>query len=102
MPQTSPYEIVLTDQERATLESRSRQYTLPHYQVIRAKMILLAADGKRNDQIADKLDVPRKTVSRWRKRFYEERLTGLEDQARPGRPPDFSPSGGGSGESIGL
>jgi transposase len=54
-------------------------------------MILLAADGLGNDQIAEKLDVPRKTVSGWRKRFYEDRLAGLEDQPRSGRPPDFSP-----------
>ena len=91
MPQISPYKIVLTDQERATLKGRSRQYTLPHYQVIRAKMVLLAADGMGNDQIADKLDVPRKSVSRWRKRFYEKRLAGLEDFPRPGRRRDFPP-----------
>ena len=58
MPQTSPYKIVLSDEEYATLSSRSRQYTLPYYQVIRAKMILLAAQGEPNDQIADRLDVP--------------------------------------------
>lgn len=102
MPQTSPYTIDLSDEERATLTSRSGQYTLPYYQVIRAKMILLAAQGKSNDQIADKLDMPRKTVSRWRKRFYESGLAGLEDQPRSGRPSDFSPSGGGSGQSLGL
>ncbi len=102
MPQISPYEIVLADQERVSLESRCRQYTLPYYQVIRAKMILLAADGMGNDQIAEKLDIPRKTVSKWRKRFYEERLAGLEDQPRPGRPPDFSPSGDHSSQSFSL
>lgn len=102
MPQTSPYEIVLTEEERTTLKSRTRQYTLPYYQVIRAKMILLAAAGLGNDQIADKLDVPRKSVSGWRKRFHEDRLAGLEDRPRSGRPPDFSPSGGCPGESIGL
>ena len=102
MPQTSPYKIVLSDEEYATLSSRSRQYTLPYYQVIRAKMILLAAQGEPNDQIADRLDVPRKTVSRWRKRFCESRLAGLEDQPRSGRPSDFSPSGGGTGQSHSL
>lgn len=102
MPQTSPYKIVLSDEEYATLSSRSRQYTLPYYQVIRAKMILLSAQGEPNDQIANRLDVPRKTVSRWRKRFYESRLAGLEDQPRSGRPSDFSPSGGGKGQSLGL
>ena len=102
MPQTSPYKIILTAEERTELASRSRQYTLPYYQVIRAKMILLAAEGLGNDQIAEKLDVPRKTVSGWRKRFYEGRLAGLEDQPRPGRPPDFSPSGRRTSESSGL
>ncbi len=102
MPQISPYEILLTDPEREALEGWARKYTLPYYQVIRAKMILLAAGELGNDQIADKLDVPRKTVSRLRKRFYEDRLAGLEDQPRPGRPPDFSPSGCCSGESPGL
>jgi len=93
MPQTSPYKILLTSEEYSELASRSRKYTLPYYQVIRAKMILLAAAGLGNDQIAERLDLPRKTVSGWRKRFYEDRLAGLEDQPRPGRPPDFSPSG---------
>lgn len=102
MPQTSPYKIVLSAEEYATLSSRSRQYTLPYYQVIRAKMILLAAAGEPNDQIADRLDVPRKTVSRWRKRFYESGLAGIEDQPRSGRPSDFSPSGGGTGQSHSL
>ena len=102
MPQISPYKIVLSDEESATLSSRSRQYTLPYYQVIRAKMILLAAQGEPNDQIAEKLDVPRKTVSRWRKRFYESGLVGLEDQPRSGRPSGFSPSGDRSGQSHSL
>lgn len=102
MPQSSPYKIVLSDKDHATLTSRSRQYTLPYYQVIRAKMILLAAQGKPNDQIAAKLDVPRKTVSRWRKRFYASGLAGLEDQPRCGRPSEFSPSGGGASQSHSL
>ena len=102
MPQTSPYAIILTAEERTTLESRTRQYTLPYYQVIRAKMILLAASGLGNDQIAEKLDVPRKSVSGWRKRFSQDRLAGLEDRPRSGRPSDFSPSGRGTGKSVGL
>jgi len=54
-------------------------------------MILLAAQGSANDQIAARLSVPRQIVSKWRKRFFEERLAGLEDEARTGRPPDFPP-----------
>lgn len=50
-------------------------------------MILLAAQGLRNDQIAARLDTRREVVSLWRKRFYYERLAGLEERQRPGRPP---------------
>ena len=54
-------------------------------------MILLAAQGQRNDQIAASLSVPRQIVSKWRKRFFEERLAGLEAEPRTGRPPVFPP-----------
>ena len=86
MPRTSPFIIVLTDDERSELEKTSRQYTLPYYQVIRAQMILLAAEGMANDQIAVRLNTHREIVSRWRKRFHDLRIKGLEEQPRPGRP----------------
>ena len=54
-------------------------------------MILYAAEGLSNDQIAGRLDTRREVVSMWRKRFFTERLTGLEELARPGRPRTFSP-----------
>lgn len=54
-------------------------------------MILLAAEGARNDEIAVRLGCGRDTVSKWRKRFFEERLAGLEDRPRSGRPAGFSP-----------
>ena len=59
--------------------------------VARAKMILLAHQGLSNDQIADCLSTRREIVSRWRKRFFEKRLAGLEDCQRPGRPRVFPP-----------
>jgi transposase len=65
-------------------------------------MILEAAKGISNTDIADRLECARKTVSKWRKRFFEERLDGLQDRPRPGRPAAFSPSGCGGGESTGL
>jgi hypothetical protein len=86
MPRTSPFIIVLTDDERDELERTSRQYTLPYYQVARAQMILMAAEGMPNDQIADRLNTRREIVSRWRKRFHELRIKGLEELPRPGRP----------------
>jgi transposase len=54
-------------------------------------MVLLAADGLSNDQIAARLDTRREVVSMWRKRFFEERLAGLDERSRPGRPRVFSP-----------
>lgn len=91
MPRQSPYTIVLTADERAALETQARRYTLPYRDVIRAKIALLAADGLGNDQIADRLDTRREIVSKWRKRFYEQRLGGLEERPRTGRPPVFPP-----------
>ena len=58
MPRHSPYRIELSDDERAVLESLARSYTLPYWQVTRAQMVLLAADGLRNDEIAARLRLP--------------------------------------------
>jgi transposase len=54
-------------------------------------MILLAHQGLSNEQIAQQLSTRREIVSLWRKRFFEERLAGLEDRQRPGRPRAFPP-----------
>ena len=97
MPRKSPYGIVLSEEERAELTKRANKYTLPYFAVSRAKMILLAARGVSNDEIASRLDAPRKVVSMWRKRFFEERLLGLDERPRRGRPPIFSPGDHRSG-----
>ena len=91
MPRRSPYNIDLHDDEAAELQRRARRYTLPYFQVLRAQMILLAADGWRNDQIAEQLNCRREVVAKWRKRFFEQRLAGLDDRDRPGRPRVFPP-----------
>ena len=91
MPRSSPYTILLAPGERARLESWARKYTSPYYQVIRAKIVLLAAEGRSNKEIAHHLDVPRQIVSKWRKRFHQQRLAGLEDRPRTGRPSGFPP-----------
>jgi len=91
MPRKSPSVIDLTAGERSRLESLARKYTSPYHSVARAKIVLLAAQGLGNDEIARRLDVGRQVVSKWRKRFWEERLAGLEDRPREGRPPVFSP-----------
>src|SRR6266705_1639167 len=97
MPRTSPYTIELSPEERLVLEARARKYTLPYREVFRARIILLAAEGLRNDEIAMRLDTRREVVSLWRKRFFEERLAGLEERPRPGRPRSFPPRTGRAG-----
>lgn len=97
MPRESPYRIVLTEEERVELTKRANKYTLPYFTVSRARMILFAAQGLSNDEIANRLDTPRKVVSMWRKRFFEERLLGLDERPRPGRPPIFPPGNHRSG-----
>jgi len=91
MPRKSPYTIDLLPGEKAELERIARKRTAPYYRVIRAKAILMAAQGMENKAIGEKLGEPRQIISQWRKRFVEERLEGLEDHPRPGRPPGFSP-----------
>lgn len=102
MPQISPYTIRLTNSEKSILETKARKYTSPYYAVIRAKIVLLASQGCRNDQIAASLSVPRQIVSKWRKRFFEERLAGLENEPRTGRPAVFPARTARRGESSGL
>jgi Winged helix-turn helix len=92
MSRRSPYLIILNEKERSVLESLARSYTLPYWQVTRARMVLMAAEGLRNDEIAARLGCGRDVVSQWRKRFFETRLDGLEDLPRRGRPPTFPPS----------
>ena len=91
MPRISPFSVALTADERQTLESLARKYTSPYCDVIRARIVLLAAEGLSNDVIAARLDTPRQIVSKWRKRFCLARLPGLEDEPRGGGKARFSP-----------
>ena len=92
MASVSPFRIVLSVEERRELECRARAYTGPYWRVVRAKIVLLAAEGLTNVVIAARLDTSPQVVWRWRKRFVEHRLKGLGDRARSGRPRVFSPS----------
>jgi hypothetical protein len=101
MPRLSPFAIVLSEEERQRLGSIARQYTSPYCDVIRAKIVLLAAEGLSNDVISSRLDTPRQIVSKWRKRFSLARLPGLEDEPRGGRK-GFSPQSRRSGKGTRL
>lgn len=91
MPRKSPFEIILTNEELNHIFSLAKKHTAPYREVVRAKVILLAASGLENKEIGERLDLPTKTVSKWRKRFFYERQQGLVDKERPGRPVSFSP-----------
>ena len=91
MPRESPFIISLSQHERQYLERIARRYTSPYRDVVRARIILYAAEGLENDEIARRLDTPRQIVSKWRKRFFEERVAGLEEKSRRGRPARFPP-----------
>ena len=100
MPRTSPYTIKLSADELTELQRRDRKYTLPYFYVLRAQMILLAAEGWQNDRIGEHLHCRREVVAKWRKRFFERRLPGLDDADRPGRPRVFPPRGHRPGQSA--
>ncbi|MDP9341088.1 MAG: helix-turn-helix domain-containing protein [Actinomycetota bacterium] len=93
MPRSSPLTVRLRPEERAILEARARRYSLPYREVIRAKIVLLACEDVPVEEIARRLDTPREVVWKWRRRFLEEGLPGLEERPRRGRPTAFSPSG---------
>ncbi len=83
MPGTSTNPVILTNEERRELESRAHKHASPYNDVIRAKIVVLAAQNLPNDVIASRLGTSRKIVSKWRKRFCLARLAGLETVPEP-------------------
>ena len=75
----------LTKQQRSELQEIARSGALPAGFVLRAKILLLLADGLSYAAIKDKLDTTAPTISRWKKRFLEQGLDGFETH-RPGQP----------------
>ncbi len=67
----------------------ARSDTSPYFEVVRARIILLAAEGLENKEIGERVELSRQIVSKWRKRFFHERLAGLEDRRGRGRPRCF-------------
>jgi transposase len=80
--------IMLTEQDRTTLNRWARGRSTPARLVVRAKIVLAAADGTPNNLIADQLELNRQLVGKWRARFAQQGLAGIEkDAPRGGRPP---------------
>jgi transposase len=78
--------IELSGEERAQLESWARRHSSAQALALRSRIVLLAADGLNNTEIAERLGVHRPMVRKWRGRFAEHRLEGLTDEPRPGQP----------------
>src|ERR1700685_1140093 len=81
--------ISLTSEEEQTLRQWARAGTREHRMVERAKVILLAHQGKSNLEIAEHLKTRTARVSKWRQRFGQRRLDGLQDADRAGRPAHY-------------
>src|SRR5437764_15360793 len=83
---STPVVIELSEDERAQLESWARRRTSAQALAVRSRVVLLAAEGLNNTEIAERLGVHRPMVRKWRGRFAEHRLDGLGDEPRPGQP----------------
>ncbi len=92
MVMTSPYQVVLTGTDRQILEGWVRAGTTPQRTVLRALIVLMAADGDSNAHIATELGVCVDTARKWRARFCLRGIGGLTDAPRTGRPPKYCPS----------
>ena len=82
--------IAVSSIERQVLTARARRARGEQRDVLRARIVLAAADGQSNAAIARKLAITEDTVRRWRGRFAAERVPGLDDRRRAGRPRTFS------------
>ena len=90
MPIPTAAAIELTDEERAELERWARRPTSAQALAVRSRIVLAAAEGHSNTEIARRLAISRPTVTKWRARFVQYRLDGLVDEPRPGRPRTIS------------
>lgn len=90
MSRRSPFVVRLSVEDRAMLEDLASSRVAAHAKVVRARIVLLAADDMQNIEIARRVGVCVDVASKWRKRFWEQGRAGLRDRPRSGRPKTFS------------
>ena len=104
MPVPRASQVTLADAERSRLESIVRAHSTPQALAFRCQVILRVATPERpsNLQVAQELHCNRHTVGRWRRRYLQDGLRGLQDAPRPGCPRRFSPlpMSGGHGDGY--
>src|SRR4051794_26767058 len=86
MPANVAAAIELSDDERRQLEAWTRRRTSAQALALRSRIVLAAAEGLKNTEVAERLGVTRPMVTKWRNGFAEHRLDGLTDEPRPGQP----------------
>src|SRR6059058_3207687 len=84
MPQRA--EVVLSDEERETVERWARRPKSAQALAFRCRIVLAAAEGESSTEIAARLGCNKSTVGRWRGRFARRGFDGLHDEPRPGKP----------------
>jgi transposase len=90
MPSPIAVEVVLSEGEREQLESWARRGKSAQALAQRSRVVLAAAEGLKNTEISQRLSLDQKTVRKWRSRFARNRLDGLVDEPRPGKPRTIS------------
>jgi len=86
MPSPVAVAIELSVAEREQLDAWTRRRSSAQAVALRSRIVLAAAEGLKNTEIAERVGVTRPVVTKWRNRFAEDRLEGLLDEPRPGRP----------------
>jgi hypothetical protein len=102
MARPARHRIELSEQERGELVRIARAEKRPWQEVQRARIVLYAAEGLHDTEIAARLDTTPGIVGKWRRRFAELRLEGLKDKPRAGRPRRFPPGAGRRGQGGGV
>ena|SRR5665213_929481 len=90
----APLKVVLDREQRIVLEEIAHAMTYSYRDVIRARTILLLADGVSQAEVSRRVGLRRRIVRKWAERFVDRGLLGLNDAPRSGRPPRFSPDRG--------